>query len=71
LGSEGVFVLEDVVEGALGDELTASRASSGTDVDDVIGGTNCVFVMFHYDHGIPEVAEVAECLDKAVVVALV
>ena len=71
LCGEGLFALEDVVEGALSDELTAARACSGTNVEDMVGRANRVFVMFHYDDGIPEVAEVAEGLDEAVVVALV
>ena len=59
LGGEGLFALEDFVECALGNELPTSWASSGTDVEDVVGRADSVFVMFHNDHGIPEVSEVA------------
>ena len=46
-------------------------AGTGTQIDDEIGGSDRIFVVFHHDDGIADVAQVLERGDQPVVVALV
>ena len=45
-------------------------AGTFSNIDDIIGGKDRVFVMFDDDKGIPQVAHLFERCDKAVVVPL-
>ena len=56
---------------ALGDDLAAVDAGGRADVDDVVGLADGVLVMLDDDDGVAEIAEVAERVEEAVVVALV
>ena len=47
------------------------HACAGADVDDVIGQANGIFVMFHHDHGVAQIAQAREGAEQALVVALV
>ena len=61
----------DVLGRALGDDVAAVDASARTDVDDVVGGEDRVFVVLDDDDGVAEVAQAAQRLEQPRVVALV
>ena len=61
----------DVLGRALGDDLAAVDAGGRADVDDVVGRADRVLVVLDDDHGVAEVAQVAQRLEQARVVALV
>ncbi len=61
----------DVVRRALGDDVAAMDAGAGADVDDVVGGADRILVMLDHDHGVAEVAQPAQRIEQARVVALV
>ena len=65
------MVAQNLLERPLRNQLPAARAGAGADVEDVVGGADCVLVMLDDDHRVAEIAEIAERLDEAVVVALV
>ena len=61
----------DLVECALGDDLSAERTRAGTDVDDVVGRRNGVVIVLDDEHRVAEVAQAFERGNEALVVALV
>ena len=71
LAGERLLALDDLVEGALGNEFAAVRAGRRADVDDVVGGAHDVLVVLDDDHGVADLAELLEDAEEPVVVALV
>ena len=65
-----IGVLGDLFRSAGGDQAAAVFASAGTDVNQIIRGAHGVFVVFHYENGIFEVAEMLQGGDELIVVAL-
>ena len=61
----------DLVECALGDDLSAERTRAGTDVDDVVGRRNGVVIVLDNEHRVAEVAQTFQRGNEAFVVALV
>ena len=55
----------------MGDDLSAERTGTGTDVDDVVGRRNRVVIMLDDEHRVAEVAQTFQRGDEAFVVALV
>ena len=51
-----------------GDEITAGAAGAGAEVDDVVGATNRLFVVFDDEDRIAEIAQCFERAEQAVVV---
>ena len=47
------------------------HAGTGADIEDVVGGSDRVFVVLDHDHGIAEIAQPRERREQALVVALV
>ena len=62
-------VVDDRVHRAAGHHLAAAHSGAGTEVDDVVGGTDGLFVMFHDHDGVTHVAQAAERVEQALVVA--
>ena len=52
------------------DYVSAVDAGAGPHVDHVIGGTDCILVVFDDDNGIADIAQALERLDQALVVTL-
>ena len=71
IAGQRIFRLKDILQDALGDDATAVDAGTGTDVDDMIGGANGVFIVLDHDHGIADVAQASQGTEQALVVALV
>ena len=46
------------------------KSSSRTQVDNVVGGTHHILIMFNDDYGIAKISEPFQALDKAHVVTL-
>ena len=55
----------------MGDHVAAMHARANAHVDHVVGSADGVFIVFHHQHGIADVAQVLQGIDQAVVVALV
>ena len=53
------------------DHFAAVPPRTWTDVDDVVGAEHGLLVVFHYDDGVADVAQLLQRLDEALVVALV
>ena len=64
-------LVEQVVDGAGDDDLTAVLAGTGTDVDHPVGGADGVLVVLDDDQRVAEVAQPDQRLDQPVVVPLV
>ncbi len=71
LPGERMWGTPDVLRGALRDDLSAVFARAGAHVDDVIGREDRVGVVLDNDHAVAQVAQMLECRQQAVVVALV
>ena len=56
---------------AFGDDAPAVDARAGTDIDDVIGSADGVFVVLNDDDGVAQIAQAQEAIQQAGVVALV
>ena len=50
--------------------MSAVDAGAGPHVDHVVGGTDCVLVVFDDDDGIADIAQALKGLDQALVIAL-
>ena len=55
---------------ALRHDLAAMHTCPGSDIDDMIGGADCVLIMLYHDHRIAEVAQAREGLEQAGIIAL-
>ena len=44
---------------------------TGADINDVVGKANCILVMFHYQHGIAQIAKPGEGVEQSLIVSLV
>ena len=71
LTRDGSGLGHQVLDAALGNDLTAVDACAGTDVHHVIRGADRILVMLHHDQRIAQIAQTAEGLQQLVVVALV
>ena len=71
LAGDGRRVVHDLLRGAVGDEVAAVFAGSGAEIEDVVGAADGVFVVLDDEDGVAQVAQVFECMDEALVVALV
>ncbi len=71
LAGQRVRIGHDVGGRAFGDDLAAVHAGAGADVDDVVGGADGVLVVLDHDHGVAEVAQPAQRVEEARIVALV
>jgi len=58
-----------LVERPLDDDLAALHAGTGTEVHDGVGGPHGVLVVLDHDHGVAQVAQVAQRLQQLVIVA--
>jgi len=56
---------------ALGDDPSAVNAGSGADVDDVVGESNGILIVFDDDDRVAKVSQMGERAEQAFVVALV
>src|SRR5580704_10436934 len=56
---------------AMGNQFAAMPSSAGAEVNDVVGAIDGFFVVFHYQDCIAEVAQFFQCLQQAIVVAMV
>jgi nucleotide-binding universal stress UspA family protein len=56
---------------SLGDDVAAMDASTGADVDDVVGAADRFLVVLDDDHRVADVAQLLQRLQQALVVALV
>ena len=65
------MTLEIILGAIFGDDLAAMHAGMRSDVEDVIGGADRVFIVFHHDHCITQVAQAYQRTQQALVVALV
>ena len=63
-------ILHDLLRRTGRDDLTALRTGARSDVDDVIGGTHGILIMFDDDHGIPEVTKVLQRRNQTIVIPL-
>ena len=59
-GGQAVFRFEDLLQRALGHDGTAMDASAGAKVNDPVGSADRVFVMFHHDDGVAQIAQAAQ-----------
>ena len=66
IGSGGNFVRL-----AGGNQITAGVSRAGTEIDNVIGAANGVFVVLDDEHGVAEIAKLFEGVKEAVIVARV
>ena len=51
-------------------DFTTQASRLRSHIDDVIGSQHHVLVMFHYNHGVADVAQLLQRMDKALVIAL-
>ena len=65
-----ILRFENFLKRPLRDDLAAARAGAGTEIENVIGRADRVFVVLDHDDGIPEIAQPAQRADEPVVVAL-
>ena len=70
VAGDGVFVGDNIAICALGDHPAAVDAGAGAHVDDVIRGTNGIFVVLHDDDRVAQVAQPGQGREQALVVAL-
>ena len=68
---ERVFRADEGVEIAFSHDVAAVHASSRTDIHDVIGGADRVFVVLHHDQGVAQIAQLDQRVEQAVVITLV
>ena len=61
----------DLLGRSAGDDLSAVGAGAGTYVHDIVSGTHGILVVFDHDHGVPQVAQIFEGVQKFVIVPLV
>ena len=66
-----VAVFLQIFHVSLVDNLAAQTSGLGTDVDDIIGGPDDFFVMFHHDHRIAQLLQLAQDVYQLVRVAAV
>jgi hypothetical protein len=71
LAGDGLGGVHDLLRGAICDEEAAVLTCSGAEVEDVVGVADGVFVVLDDENGVAEVTEVFECVDEALVIALV
>lgn len=57
---EAIFGFFDFGEAALGDDVTAANAGSGSKIDEEVGGAHGIFVVFDDDERIAEIAKALE-----------
>ena len=58
-----------VVVGASPHHFAAQASGFGTDVDDIVGGTDDVFIVFHDNDGVSHIAQLAQDVDETLRVA--
>ena len=68
---KGVFGLEQILQRPLGDDMAAVDAGAGANIDEVIGGTDGVLVVFDNYQSVAQVAQLGEGGKQAVVIPLV
>ncbi len=71
LAGERYAVLLDLLRRALGHDLAAVDTGAGPHVDHMVGGADGLFVVFHHEHCVPEVAEPKQGIKEPPVVPLV
>ncbi len=71
LAGDRAFAGDDVGQLTLRHDLATVHAGARADVDDVVGQPDRVFVVFHHDHGIAQIAQPRQRAEQAFVVALV
>ena len=71
LAGEALRAAQDILERALGDDLSPVDARAGAEIDDVIGVADRVLVMLDHDHRVAEIAQPLERFEQPVIVALV
>ena len=69
--SERLGAGHDLSRRALGDDAAAQPACAGTEVEDVVGAADGLFVVLDHEDGVAQVAQLLEGLNEPVVVALV
>ena len=50
----------DLFQGAMGNDLSATHAGSGSEVHHMVGRPHCVFIVFHDQHGIALVSQATQ-----------
>ena len=64
------LVLENVLQGAFGDDFAAVHARADAHVDDVVGRADGVFIVLNDQHAVADVAQVFQRFDQTVIIAL-
>ena len=67
----GLLFFEQVCQRTRVHDLTPVFASSGTDIDNPVGGVNRVFIVLDNDQGVSDVTQSNQSFDESAVVALV
>src|SRR5690606_37668616 len=62
--------VENIGRRALGDDMATVNAGARTDVEDMVGGQNGILVVLDDDNRIAEIAQAAQGLEQAGIVAL-
>ena len=62
--------IHDLLRRAFGDDVAAELAGAGTEVENIVGVTDGVFVVFDDEDGVAEIAQGFERGDEALIVAL-
>jgi hypothetical protein len=70
VASQRILVRHDLGGGALRHDLAAVNACARAEIDDMIGGKNCVLVMFDNNNRIAEIAQPPQGVEKPCIVAL-
>ncbi|MFC4976694.1 hypothetical protein ACFPTY_19860 [Halomonas beimenensis] len=48
--------------------MATVHARARSDVDDIIGGTDRVFIVFDHDHGVTQVAQMGQGCQQSVII---
>src|SRR6185437_16702946 len=68
-GGESVE-FENIGRASLGHHPSTMEAGLGTDVDEIVGCQHDIFVVLDDEHAVADVPQILECLDQAMVIAL-
>ena len=68
---KGIRTLQNLLQGSLRHQGPATRAGSGTQIQNVVSGADGVLVMLHNDHRVSQITKITESLDQPIIVPLV
>src|SRR6059058_5307870 len=70
IASQRILRAQDVLESSLCHDLTSTRPRARTEIDDVVGSSNRLFIVLNHDDGIPNVAQFSQGSEQPCIVAL-